>query len=80
MEKNTDFAKSLELDYPILSDPGGSVAKKYGIFNGRFSSRVTFYIGKDGKILHLDKKVKAGSHGSDIAAKLGELKVEKKKK
>ena len=68
----------MELDYPILSDPGGDVAKKYGIFNGKFSGRVTFYVGKDGKILHVDKKVKAGSHGTDIAAKLGALKVEKK--
>ena len=79
MKTNTEFAKSLDLDYPILSDPGGSVAKAMGCFNGRFSSRWTYYVGKDGKVLYIDKKVKAGDHVSDIVAKLSELKIEKKK-
>ena len=38
--------------------------------------RWTFYIGKDGKILAIVKKVKTGSHGKDIAARLKELGVE----
>ena len=38
----------------------------------------SFLIGKDGKILHIDKQVKAGSHGSDVAAKLKELGIAKK--
>ena len=32
-EKNEDFAKSLDVDYPILSDPDGKTATAYGIFN-----------------------------------------------
>ena len=32
-EQNTKFAKSLDLDYPILSDPDKSVAKEYGVLN-----------------------------------------------
>ena len=43
------------------------------------SSRWTYYIGKDGKILHIDKKVKAGDHGEDIAKKLKELGVDASK-
>ena len=79
VEKNTDFAKSLDLDYPILSDPDKKAAKALGCLNARgLSNRWTYYIGKDGKILHVDKKVKAGSHGEDIAAKLEELGVDKK--
>jgi len=74
-----EFAKSRDLDYPILIDPGGSLAKSMGCCNGRFSSRWTYYVGKDGKILYIDKKVKAGDHGTDIVAKLSELKIEKKK-
>jgi peroxiredoxin Q/BCP len=70
----------LKVDYPILSDPDGSVASKYGIYNAekKFPARATFYIGKDGKILHIDKKVNTASHGADIAAKLKELGVEAK--
>jgi peroxiredoxin Q/BCP len=79
-EKNKEFAESLGLDYPILSDPTQETAKNYGIFNAerQIASRVTFYIGKNGKIMHVDKTVKTGSHGADIAAKLKELGVPEK--
>lgn len=77
--KNTDFAKSLDLDYPILSDPTKAVAEAFGCLNSRgLSNRWTYYIGKDGKILHIDKSVKTTSHGKDIAAKLAELGIPKK--
>jgi peroxiredoxin Q/BCP len=78
---NTKFAKSLDLDYPILSDPGKKVAGAYGVVTKKrkFPFRWTFYIGKDGKILAIDKKVKSGTHGADVAKKLGELGVDKKK-
>lgn len=81
MKKNTDFAKKLELDYPILSDPEKKVAKAYGVVHsGRaFPERWTYVIGIDGKVKHIDKKVKAGNHGKDIAARLAELKVPKAK-
>lgn len=80
-QKNEEFAASHGLDYPILSDPDKSVAEKYGVLRskGNIANRWTFYIGKDGKILHIDKEVKAGRHGVDIAKKLAELGVEQKK-
>jgi len=79
-EKNKKFAESLELDYPILSDPGKSTAKAYGVVNQtrKFPYRWTYYIGKDGKILHIDQKVNAAQHGQDLVEKLEELGVEKK--
>ena len=76
VETNTKFAESLQLDYPILSDPEREVADAYGILKGRFASRVTFYIGKDGKILYIDSSVSARSAGADLASKLKELGVE----
>ena len=78
--KNKDFAKSLDLDYPILSDPDGSIAKKFGVAReggNPTANRVTFIVGKDGKILAIDDAVKTTSHGQDIAKKLEELGVEK---
>ena len=77
VKKNTDFAKSLGLDYPILSDPGKSFARALGVVHPTrgFSQRWTFYIGKNGKILHIEKKVNARAHGPQIAAKLKALGV-----
>jgi peroxiredoxin Q/BCP len=80
-EKNKAFAESLGVDYPILSDPENKAGTAYGVLkpDGKAANRWTFYISKEGKILHIDKTVKTASHGSDVAAKLGELGVEKKK-
>ena len=74
-EQNTKFAKSLDLDYPILSDPDKTVAKDYGVLNTArgFSNRWTFYIDKEGVIKAIDKEVKVDKAGTDVAAKVKEL-------
>lgn len=74
-ETNRDFALSLGLDYPILSDPTKAVARAYGALWRAIgvASRWTFYIGADGKILYIDKSVNAASAGRDIAARLEAL-------
>lgn len=79
-EKNKKFAESLNCDYPILSDPTAATAKAYGIVPadakaGTATKRVTFIIGADGKLLHIDTAVKTDSHAKDLAAKLKELGV-----
>jgi peroxiredoxin Q/BCP len=80
-ETNKKFAESLSLDFPILSDPTRDTAKAYGVVAGekKTATRWTFYVGKDGKILFVDDKVKTANHGADIAAKLKELGVAEKK-
>jgi len=71
---NRRFAESLGLSYPILSDPGKEVARAYGVLGpSGYASRWTFYIGADGRILDIDTKVSAASHGRDIVAKLTQL-------
>ena len=79
-ETNKKYAQSLRLDYPILSDPDKKVARAYGAVNVTrpVPFRWTFYIGQDRKILFIDKEVKPGSHGADVAAKLEELGVARK--
>jgi peroxiredoxin Q/BCP len=62
-----------------LSDPEKGIANAYGVLGAKgFASRWTFYIGPDGKILHIDKSVKTTSAGADIAAKLSELRVSRR--
>jgi peroxiredoxin Q/BCP len=74
-EENKRFAESLDLDYPILSDPDKSVAKAYGVVNPTrgLANRWTFYIDKNGIIKEVDKEVKPDNAGADVASKLKEL-------
>ena len=80
LDDNTRFAKEHEADYPILSDVTKEIANRYGVLGpGGLARRWTFYIGTDGKILHIDNAVKPASSGPDMVAKLGELKIAKRK-
>lgn len=78
---NADFAKSLDLDFPILSDPSRETAEAYGVLRapGGVTNRFTVYIDKEGKIAFIDRMVKPASASADIVAKLEELGVAKKK-
>ena len=80
VQKNTDFAKSLSLDYPILSDPTKKTAEAYGVVHaGRpVAERWTFYIGPDGVVKAVDQKVNTKEHANDIARQLEALGVPKK--
>jgi peroxiredoxin Q/BCP len=78
-EANRRFADAMRLPYPLLSDPGGHVARAYGVFGpAGFASRTTFYIGTDGRILDVDRNVNAPAHGARVAARLAQLGVPKR--
>jgi len=79
-ETNKQFAEALGLDYPILSDPGKEVARAYGVVSGdkAYASRWTFYIGRDGKILYIDKQVSPESHGRDVVERLKALGIRRR--
>jgi thioredoxin-dependent peroxiredoxin len=78
-EDNAKFAAMHEADYPILSNPTREVAEAYGVLSGRgLANRWTFYIGEDGKILHIDNKVSASTAGPDIVTTLEKLGIPKR--
>lgn len=70
----------MELDYPILSDPTKATAKAYGVVTATrpFPHRWTFYIGKDGRILKIDRKANARQDGANAVKALKELGVSRK--
>lgn len=76
---NTAFAGKYGADFPILSDENKEVAKAYRVL-GRFGmpKRETFYIGRDGVILAVDRKVNNDTAAEDIASTLERLGVEKR--
>lgn len=87
LEDNIAFAKKEGADFPMLADPTKETARKYGVladlskFNiGEVASRHTFYIGPDGKITDIDRKVNPANSGQDIVTRLTALNVPKAKK
>ena len=84
LEENKRFAEQEQADFPMLSDPEKKVAEAYGVLPPvnpdkpeapRYARRWMFFIGPDGKILYIDKKVNPANSGTDAVAKLKELKV-----
>jgi peroxiredoxin Q/BCP len=63
------FHDAQKLNFPLLSDPDGSVAAKYSaMLEGKpYSARVTFVIDDKGVLRHRDDKVSVESHGKDLA-------------
>lgn len=68
------FEEKYDLNFDLLSDEDHAVAEKYGVwglkkFMGReFEGihRVSFIIGKDGKIKHVMANVKTKTHHEDV--------------
>jgi len=79
LEDNIEFAKETKADFPMLSDESKQVAEAYDVLNFLgFSDRVTFFIGKDGKILKIDEDIHAKTAAQDVMETLDDLKVAKK--
>ena len=69
------FAEEHDLGFPLLSDPDGSGASKYGVplIQGRYASRMTFVIDPAGVLRHIDREVRVDTHGADLLALIDRL-------
>jgi peroxiredoxin Q/BCP len=74
-EKNAEFAESMGAELPVVSDPDGAVAKRFGVlgFAGLYSNRWTFYVDAEGLLRAIDQQVEPATAGEDIVSKLREL-------
>lgn len=79
-ETNREFAESLRLDYPILSDPTRETARAYGVLRGfgLYTARHTFYIGEDGVVLDIDTNVRPRMAGQEVLKRLTALSVRRR--
>lgn len=72
------FTKKFDLPFPLLSDEDHKIAEAYGVwgerqFMGRAymgMHRVTFLIGKDGRIKKIWRQVKPDEHADEVLAAL----------
>jgi peroxiredoxin Q/BCP len=66
------FAQKYRLPFPLLPDEAGELAAKYHVPRTLgFARRVTYLIGKDGRIEHVWPKVTPEGHAAEILAQLG---------
>lgn len=73
-ERLTKFTENQSLNFDLLSDPEHAIAKKYDAyglkkFMGREYmgvQRMTFIIGRDGKLKHIMEKVNTKTHHDDV--------------
>lgn len=72
------FHKDQKLNFPLLSDPDGSAAKKFdSLMNGRpFAARKTYVIDPEGVLRYIDDGVSVKTHGEDLVAVLKRLQAE----
>jgi peroxiredoxin Q/BCP len=77
-ESHKKFAEKYELPFTLLSDPSKETMKAYGAIreSGWFrggTARVSYLIGKDGKIVKVYPKVDPASHAGEILKDILEL-------
>ena len=81
IKRLVNFREKQDLNFDLLSDQDHSIAEKYGVwglkkFMGREYmgiNRMTFIIGKDGKLNHVMEKVKTKTHHDDVLNILTEM-------
>ncbi|MEO7000417.1 MAG: peroxiredoxin [Ktedonobacterales bacterium] len=74
VKSHTKFASKYQLPFPLLADPGGAVAQRYGVWVQKSMygkqymtmARTTFYFRRDGTIGHVWAQVKPEGHAEDV--------------
>jgi peroxiredoxin Q/BCP len=66
IEKVKKFAEKYTLNFPLLADADHAVCERYGVWQHWGALRVTFIIGKGGKIEHVFEKVKPAGHEAQV--------------
>ncbi|MDZ8109593.1 MAG: peroxiredoxin [Nostoc sp. DedQUE12a] len=65
------FTQKYNLNFPLLADTDKSLIKAFDVDGGGYAKRVTYVIGPDGKITHVDASVNTSTHADDVLAALG---------
>lgn len=75
------FTRKFSLNFPLLADTGGRIARAYGTLGGTglvsrlkgalgLADRVTFVIDEDGRIAHVIDKPDVGRHADEVLSRL----------
>lgn len=86
LESHEKFRQKHNLNFPLLSDTTSDIAKMYGAWKeknlyGRRSwgvARITYWIGPDGRVRKVYKKVDAPNHATDVLRDIREGREKKR--
>lgn len=67
------FAQKFNLNFPLLADTTGEMAKRWGASGGSVPRRVTFVLDREGRIAKVFDPVKVDGHTDEVLAALREL-------
>ncbi len=78
LESHQKFLEKHHLNFPLLSDQTSDVAKMYGVWKEKNMyghrkwgvARTTYWIGSDGRIKKIWKKIDTAKHAEDVLAEL----------
>ncbi len=75
-ESHRAFRAKHALPFPLVADEGGRIAHAYGVPSTLgMTSRVTFLVGADGRIVRVWPDVDPGVHAGEVLAAAGSLQV-----
>jgi peroxiredoxin Q/BCP len=76
VQSQKKFADLHSIPFPLLSDPDGSVARRYRVLSpdGRFTKRYSFVVDGTGTVRHVDRDVDVANHGAALVRVLQGLK------
>lgn len=73
-ERHQAFQQRHQLPFPLLSDDSGETGASYGVAKNLWGyDRVTFLIGRDGKVAHVWPAVDPGVHAREVIAEAAKL-------
>ena len=72
-ESHASFCGSEGLTFPLLSDQGGAVSRRYGSWIAPYSQRHTFLIDPQGLLRQRWTAVRPAGHSQEVLAMLSEL-------
>lgn len=77
VSSQAEFVKQQELNFPLLSDPDGSLAARLDVMyaDKPYTKRITLIIDPRGVIRSRDESVDVKAHGTDVVERLKALKA-----
>jgi peroxiredoxin Q/BCP len=66
MSSHASFAQGHQLNFGLIADPDGALARAFGLTVSGFAPRTTFVIGRDGRVARVFPGVRVDGHATEV--------------